>query len=69
MGHFGTQNAPCQNMEGLAKSEITLEHNAPDFLVHFRTHFELGFSVNAIVSVRRKAIEQHGGKSETIVGV
>ena len=25
-------------MEGLAKSEITLEHNAPDFLVHFRTH-------------------------------
>ena len=27
-----------KNMEGLAKSEITLEHNAPDFLVHFRTH-------------------------------
>ena len=27
------------------------------------------FSVNASVSVRRKAIEQHGGKSETFVGV
>ena len=29
----------------------------------------MGFSVNASVSVRRKAIEQHGGKSETFVGV
>ena len=26
------------------------------------THFELGFSVNAIVSLGRKAMEQQGGK-------
>ena len=27
-----------------------------------RTHFELGFSVNAIVSLGRRAMEQQGGK-------
>ena len=32
----------------------------------FPTHFELGFSVNAIVSVGRKAIEQHGEQSDNL---
>ena len=27
-----------KTMEGLIKSEITLEHNTPGFLGHFRTH-------------------------------
>ena len=29
---------------------------------HTHTHFELGFSVNAIVSMGRKAMERQGGK-------
>ena len=33
------------------------------------THFELGFSVNAIVSVRRRVMERHGERSEELVGV
>ena len=31
-----------------------------------RTHFELGFSVNAVVSVRRKVMEQQGEKSDNL---
>ena len=30
------------------------------------THFELGFSVNAIATLGRKAIEQHGEKSDNL---
>ena len=32
------------------------------FLREFLTHFELGFSVNAIATLGRKAMEQQGGK-------
>ena len=31
-----------------------------------RTHFELGFSVNAIATLGKKAIEQHGEKSDNL---
>ena len=31
-----------------------------------RTHFELGLSVNAIATLGRKAIEQHGAKSDNL---
>ena len=30
------------------------------------SHFELGFSVNAIATLGRKAIEQHGEKSDNL---
>ena len=33
---------------------------------HSGTHFELGFSVNAIATLGRKAIEQHGEKSDNL---
>ena len=41
---------------------IKLKRCAP----HRPSHFELGLSVNAIATLGRKAIEQHGAKSDNL---
>ena len=48
---------PCKN--GAPVTGITLSTRVGRLS---RTHFELGFSVNAIVSMGRKAMERQGGK-------
>ena len=48
---------PCKN--GAPVKGITLSTRVGRLS---RTHFELGFSVNAIVSMGKKAMERQGGK-------
>ena len=46
----------------LSNYYLVMAHAHP----HTYPHFELGFSVNAIATLGKKAIEQHGEKSDNL---